>query len=116
MIDPQSAFSNGGFTGTTNEVSLVRGDRIDFVLGSSGEWSYDSTTFEAAVEVSGLLLSIIRSDSSHVAVSWLPALPGTLQQRDELASGDWQDAATGAANPGVLPIGGSGRLFRVIQP
>lgn len=45
------SFANGGQTalGAPLTLTLAAGDKLDFLLGSAGDWSFDSTAFNATI-------------------------------------------------------------------
>jgi hypothetical protein len=113
----EEVMANGGATGFTNSLALLAGDTVDFLLGSSGDWGYDTTAFNVVITEGNPTLSIVPAGPGQVKVSWFPDPPGWfLQERADLNAGNWQNAPSGSANPATIPAEQPITYYRLIKP
>jgi hypothetical protein len=62
-------------------------------------------------------LQIVRGAPGLATISWNPATPGfVLQMSDNLATPNWSDAPSGAANPVTVPAALPSKFYRLRKP
>jgi hypothetical protein len=94
-------------------------DGATVVVGASGTDEIDAPNRGAAYIFSPKpALSIVSTTPGLLTLSWMPATSSgfVLQYADSLASTNWLNAPSGAANPATTPLTNVARFYRLFQP
>ena len=106
----QDAFgATGGFQDLgSNELTVL--DVIGYTLAGG-------TTITPPTTPAGPTLSLVSDEEGQITLSWPDAGGGfVLQESADLTTGSWAAAATGSANPAVIPATAARNFYRLYKP